>query len=52
VKAQVINIDIDERRIGLSIKALKPIDAKTLERLKKEREEEEAKKKEADAEKV
>jgi len=41
VKAQVINIDIDERRIGLSIKALKPIDAKTLARLKKEREEEE-----------
>ncbi len=39
VKAQVINIDIDERRIGLSIKALKPIDAATLERMKKEREE-------------
>jgi ribosomal protein S1 len=38
VEAQVINIDIDERRIGLSIKALKPIDAATLERLKKERE--------------
>lgn len=41
VKAQVINIDIDERRIGLSIKALKPIDAATLERMKKEREERE-----------
>lgn len=43
VDAQVINIDIDERRIGLSIKALKPIDKETMERLKKEREEEEAK---------
>jgi len=41
VDAQVINIDIDERRIGLSIKALLPIDKETLERLKKEREEEE-----------
>lgn len=39
VEAQVINIDIDERRIGLSIKALKPIDAATLEKMKKEREE-------------
>lgn len=38
VEAQVINIDIDERRIGLSIKALKPIDAATLERIKKEQE--------------
>ncbi len=38
IEAQVINIDIDERRIGLSIKALKPIDAATLERLKKEHE--------------
>lgn len=38
VEAQVINIDIDERRIGLSIKALKPIDAATLARMKKERE--------------
>lgn len=46
VDAQVINIDIDERRIGLSIKALLPIDKATLERLKREREEEEAKKKE------
>jgi predicted RNA-binding protein with RPS1 domain len=43
IDAQVINIDIDERRIGLSIKALKPIDKETLERLKREREEEEAK---------
>ncbi len=38
VDAQVINIDVDERRIGLSIKALKPIDKETMERLKKERE--------------
>lgn len=45
VDAQVINIDIDERRIGLSIKALKPIDKETLERIKQEQEEEEAKKK-------
>jgi small subunit ribosomal protein S1 len=43
--AQVINIDIDERRIGLSIKALKPIDKETLERIKQEKEAEEAKKK-------
>ena len=42
VEAQVINIDVDERRIGLSVKALKPIDAATLERMKKEREEKEA----------
>ena len=42
VEAQVINIDVDERRIGLSIKALKPIDKETLERLKREREEDEA----------
>jgi small subunit ribosomal protein S1 len=46
VEAQVINIDVDERRIGLSIKALLPIDKETMERIKKEREEEEAKKKE------
>jgi small subunit ribosomal protein S1 len=46
VDVQVINIEPDERRIGLSIKALLPIDKKTLERLKKEREEEEAKAKE------
>lgn len=41
VEAQVINIDIDERRIGLSIKALLPIDAATLERIKKEQAERE-----------
>lgn len=46
VDAQVINIDVDERRIGLSIKALKPIDKETMERIKREREEEEAKAKE------
>ena len=50
VDAQVINIDIDERRIGLSLKALQPIDKETMERLKKEREEEEAKAKEEEAE--
>ncbi|MBP9773783.1 MAG: S1 RNA-binding domain-containing protein [Candidatus Peribacteraceae bacterium] len=38
VDAQVINIDVDERRIGLSIKALKPIDAATLERIRAEQE--------------
>lgn len=38
VEAQVINIDIDERRIGLSIKALKPIDQETLNRIKAEQE--------------
>ncbi|MBI3619245.1 S1 RNA-binding domain-containing protein [Candidatus Peregrinibacteria bacterium] len=43
VDAQVINIDVDERRIGLSVKALKPIDKETMERLKREREEDEAK---------
>lgn len=43
IEAQVINIDIDERRIGLSIKALLPIDKETLARIKKEQEEEEAK---------
>jgi small subunit ribosomal protein S1 len=43
IEAQVINIDVDERRIGLSIKALKPIDKETLERMKKEQEEEKAK---------
>ena len=42
VEAQVINIDIDERRIGLSIKALKPIDAATLARIKKDQEEQKA----------
>ncbi|MBM3231610.1 S1 RNA-binding domain-containing protein [Candidatus Peregrinibacteria bacterium] len=41
IDAQVINIDVDERRIGLSVKALLPIDKATMERLKKEREEEE-----------
>lgn len=49
VEAQVINIDVDERRIGLSIKALLPIDKATLERLKQEREAEEAAKKEPKA---
>lgn len=45
ITAQVINIDVDERRIGLSIKAIKPIDKATLELIKKEREAEaEAKK--------
>lgn len=39
VEAQVINIDVDERRIGLSIKALQPIDKETLERIKREQEE-------------
>jgi small subunit ribosomal protein S1 len=48
VDAQVINIDVDERRIGLSVKAILPIDKETVQRLKKEREEEEAKKKEAE----
>jgi small subunit ribosomal protein S1 len=43
VEAQVINIDIDERRIGLSVKALQPIDRETLERIKKEQEEADAK---------
>ena len=38
IEAQVINIDIDERRIGLSIKALKPIDKATLERIKADQE--------------
>ncbi|HVW66862.1 MAG TPA: S1 RNA-binding domain-containing protein [Candidatus Peribacteraceae bacterium] len=39
IEAQVINIDVDERRIGLSIKALQPIDKETLERMKREQEE-------------
>ncbi|MBI5155712.1 S1 RNA-binding domain-containing protein, partial [Candidatus Peregrinibacteria bacterium] len=43
VDAQVINIDVDERRIGLSIKALLPIDRETMERIKREQEEEKAK---------
>lgn len=50
VEAQVINIDVDERRIGLSIKALKPIDKETLERIKREQAEEEAKAAEGKAE--
>lgn len=50
IDAQVINIDVDERRIGLSIKALQPIDRETLERIKREQEEKDAQKKEdADA---
>jgi ribosomal protein S1 len=51
IDAQVINIDIDERRIGLSIKALQPIDKATMERIKREREEEEVKAKEKEAKK-
>ncbi len=47
VDAQVINIDVDERRIGLSVKALLPIDRETLERIKAEQAAEEAKKKAA-----
>ena len=42
IEAQVINIDVDERRIGLSIKALKPIDKETLEKLKLEKEKEDS----------
>lgn len=38
VDAQVINIDVDERRIGLSLKALQPIDKETLARIKAEQE--------------
>lgn len=49
VEAQVISIDIDERRIGLSLKALLPIDKETLARLQKEREEEEMKAKDEGA---
>ncbi|MCA9370944.1 MAG: S1 RNA-binding domain-containing protein [Candidatus Peregrinibacteria bacterium] len=48
VDAQVINIDVDERRIGLSVKALLPIDKETLERIKREQAEEEAKKKDSE----
>lgn len=43
IQAQVINVDPEERRIGLSRKAILPIDKETLERLKKEKEEEEKK---------
>ncbi|MCK5016046.1 MAG: S1 RNA-binding domain-containing protein, partial [Candidatus Peribacteraceae bacterium] len=46
VEAQVINIDIDERRIGLSLKALQPIDAATLAKIKAEQEAKENKSKE------
>ncbi len=44
IDAQVINIDVDERRIGLSIKALQPIDEATLKRIQAEQAEEDAKK--------
>lgn len=47
IDAQVINIDVDERRIGLSIKAILPIDKETLEKMRKQRVEEEAQRKEA-----
>ena len=47
IDAQVINIDVDERRIGLSIKALKPIDKATLERIHRDQEEEMKKRAEA-----
>ena len=40
VEAQVINVDIDERRIGLSIKAILPIDKETLEKIKQQEAEE------------
>lgn len=52
VEAQVINIDIDERRIGLSIKALKPIDAATLERIKKDHADREQAKRDVNAPKA
>ncbi|MBT3835555.1 S1 RNA-binding domain-containing protein [Candidatus Peribacteria bacterium] len=38
IDVQVINIEPDERRIGLSVKALLPIDKKMLEEMKKEEE--------------
>ncbi len=44
IDAQVINVDVDERRIGLSVRALLPIDKATLEKIKKQEEEEKAKK--------
>jgi len=44
VDAQVINVDIDERRIGLSIKAITPIDKATLEKIKQQEKEEEERK--------
>ncbi len=43
IDVQVINIEPDERRIGLSLKALQPITKEMLEQIKKEREAEEAK---------
>lgn len=49
IEAQVINIDVDERRIGLSIKALQPIDKETLERIQREQAEEAAKAADVDA---
>jgi small subunit ribosomal protein S1 len=48
VESQVINIDIDERRIGLSLKALQPIDKETLARIKAEQEAETPEKNETD----
>jgi ribosomal protein S1 len=47
IDAQVINIDVDERRIGLSIKALQPIDAETLKKIQAEEAEAKAKGEEA-----
>ncbi|HLC76497.1 MAG TPA: S1 RNA-binding domain-containing protein [Candidatus Peribacterales bacterium] len=44
VDVQVINIEPDERRIGLSIKALLPVTKEMLEQIQREREEEEARK--------
>lgn len=41
IDVQVINIEPDERRIGLSIKALQPITKEMLEEIKREREAEE-----------
>ena len=41
IDVQVINIEPDERRIGLSIKALQPITKEMLEEIRREREEEE-----------
>ncbi len=48
IDAQVINIDVDERRIGLSIKALQPIDEETLKKIQAEQAAEDAKKAEAE----
>lgn len=47
IDAQVINIDVDERRIGLSIKALQPIDAETLKKIQEEQAADEAAKAES-----